>query len=181
MNAAIDAEQIPVSAYTNFQVLFDLQRLIVENPDATVRELIDSTSDRLGLDPPMFDYYRPMNPGALFGFLYATLVVPKEMASSDYFSGSNIVVSDFFEISADFIGNQSAENSLNGLDFYRLIRNAISHANFVLIDNTAVKLWNNNSNGVKTFEIETTVNLLTNFAIAVANYCIQQRNAEPQT
>ena len=178
MNAAIDAEQIPVSAYANFQVLFDLQRLIVENPDATVRQLIETTSDRLGLDPPMLDYYRPMNPGALFGFLYATLVVPKELASTDYFSGSNIVVRDFFELSLEFIGNQSAENSLDCLDFYRLIRNAISHANFVLIDNTDVKLWNNNKNGVKTFEIKTNVNLLTNFAIAVSNYCIQKRNAK---
>ena len=179
MNATVDAEQIPVSAYTNFQVLFDLQRLIVENPNATVRQLIDGTSSRLGVDPPMFDYFRPMNPGALFGFLYATLVVPKELGSANYFVGADITVSDFFELSREFVGDEGAERSFNGLDFYRLIRNAISHANFILIDGSTIKLWNNNKKGVKTFQVETSVNLLTNFAIAVANYCIHQRNSKP--
>ena len=176
MQASIDAEQIPVSAYANFQVLYDLERLIVENPEATIRQLLDMTSSRLGIDAPLSSYYRPMNPGALFGFLYATLVVPKELGDNDYFLRFETATSDFFDLSSQFKNDDSAIESFNGLDFFRLIRNSISHANFLLLDDSSIRMWNNNKRGVKTFEVVTDVNRLTNFGIAVSNYCIQTRN-----
>ena len=176
MQASIDAEQIPVSAYVNFQVLYDLERLIVENPDSTIRQLLDLTSSRLGADPPLSSYYRPMNPGALFGFLYATLVVPKELGDANYFLNFEDATSDFFDLSPEFLTNNAAIESFNGIDFFRLIRNSISHANFLLLDDASVRMWNNDRRGVKTFEVVTDVNRLTNFGIAVSNYCIQMRN-----
>lgn len=178
MQASVDAEQIPVSAYVNFQVMFDLERLILEKPDATIRDLLDTTSTRLGADPPLSVYYRPMNPGALFAFLYATLVVPKEMSSTDYFTDFETDPTAFFELSADFANDQDANASFGALDFYRLLRNSVSHANFLLTDDSRIRMWNNNRNGNKTFEVETDVNRLTNFAIAVSNFCIQKRNAK---
>lgn len=176
MEASIDAEQIPVSAYVNFQIMFDLDLLILEKPDSTIRDLLETTSARLGVNPPLFTHYRPMNPGALFSFLYATLVVPKEMSSADYFTEFKTDPTAFFELSADFENDQSAKASLDSLDFYRLLRNSVSHANFLLMDDSRIRMWNNSRNGNKNFEVETDVNRLTNFAIAVSNYCIQKRN-----
>ena len=178
MQASIDAEQIPVSAYANFQVLYDLERLIVESPDSTVRQLLDLTSSRLGVDPPLSTYYRPMNPGALFGFLYATLVVPKELGNTNYFKNFDAATRDFFDLTPEYAADDSAIESFNGIDFFRLIRNSISHANFVLLDDDSIRMWNNNKQGEKTFEVITDVNRLTNFGIAVSNYCIQTRNGK---
>ena len=179
MQAPIDVEQIPVSAYVNFQVMFDLERLILEKPDSTVRDLLETTSKRIGASPPLWDFYRPMNPGALFSFLYATLVVPKEIVSVDYFAEFATDVSSFFELSKVFENDQPAKEAFASLDFFRLLRNSVSHANFLVIDDDRIRMWNSR-NGEKNFEVETDVNRLTNFAIAVSNFCIKKRNARSE-
>jgi len=117
-----------------------------------------------------------MNPGALFGFLYATLVVPREIAGSTrYFEHFYAKIGDFFDLSSEFIADPSAIKAFQSLDFFRLIRNSISHANFSLTEGSAIQMWNNRQ-GIKTFEVSTDVNRLTNFAIEISNYCIRKRN-----
>ncbi len=78
-------KDIPVTAFLNFQLLYQIELAIEADSAPSVDEVIDETSERLGASPPLSQYYRPMNTGAVFGLLYATLVVPKELNSADYF------------------------------------------------------------------------------------------------
>lgn len=172
-----DFEQIPISAFLNFQVLYGLEQMILKDPSCTVQQLIDSTSGRINSVPPLNQFYRPMNPGALFGFLYATLVVPKEMGSPSYFSEFDVNVKDFFDLSPEFSEDEYSVERYESLDFYRIIRNSVAHANFSLTNGSQINMWNARQ-GIKTIEVMTDVNRLTNFAIAVSNYCIQMRNGK---
>lgn len=55
-----------------------------------IEELIKLTSERLGSSPSLESYFDPINSGAIFGFLYTTLVVPKELNNPEYFEGIEI-------------------------------------------------------------------------------------------
>ena len=174
---SIDNDQIPVSAYINFHLLYEIEQEIESSSELKLNAIVEKTSTRIGAEPPLSHFYRPMNAGSLFCFLYATLVVPKELTSIDYFNEFDFKISETFQLTPEFQYSDYATNVFGSLDIFRVIRNAISHANFSVLENSKIRMWNNNQHGVKNFEVTTDVNRLTNFALSVAEYCIAKRNS----
>ena len=159
--------QIPIWGYINFQIFYELHLAIQENQTAilTINELIERTNKRIGSSPPLTSYFGPINSGANFGFLYTTLVVPKELNSLEYYEGIEIQVNRYFDL--DF-GNKDLFESNH---FYRILRNSISHVNYkILSDNNSIRLWNKNKNGQKNIAIKTDLTRQSNFAIELAKY-----------
>lgn len=163
-------EEIPVWSYINFQLLYQVHNAQQNQnlESMTIADILKKTSEHIGINKPLTEFYTPINSGTIFSFLYSLLVVPKEIFKNDndFFSDFDFTVTDFFNIE---FGSEIIQQKQN---LFRILRNAISHVNYRIDDNNkyTVVLWNENRSGKKDIQLHSDINRLSNFAVKLAKY-----------
>ena len=156
-------EEIPQWCWYNGQLLFALSDSLQTDSDLTIGQFMDEFKEAHGL--PQFNL---KNQGLILSLMYGLLVVPKEI----WEPGNSVTKFEFFT-------RKNFEVSIGvGLpnhDFLRLLRNAISHANFEIIpEENLYRLWNIKTNGDRNFEATITHGHLGEFIAEVGKYFINQ-------
>jgi hypothetical protein len=164
-------EEIPVWSYINFQLLYQIHQAQQKNmlSTMTISELIENTSKHMGSNIPLLDFYTPINTGSIFSFLYSLLVVPKELFKDEdqsFFADFDFTMTNYFEIE---LGQTYLEPKWK---LFRILRNSISHVNFLVDQNNkfSIVLWNVNHSGVTDVKLKSDINKLSNFAVEIFKY-----------
>lgn len=164
-------EEIPVWSYINIQLMYQLQ-IAQQNKELhsiTLKELISRTEKHIDSNIQLAEFYKPINSGSVFSFLYSLLVVPKELFKSndcDFFD-------DFkFDFDTYFNMKLGDEKLIANGNLMRILRNAISHVNYKIDQNNGfdLELWNINRRGIRDIEIRTDINKLGNFAVTIFKF-----------
>lgn len=98
--------------------------------------------------------------------LYMVLVVPREMRETNQVARTNFKFDSrnkFSKITGDWQDNW---------DFIRLMRNAISHANFDMDQKGEYRFWNIGQQGQKNFEVSIMHSDLFEFISEIGHYYI---------
>ncbi len=141
-----ERKDIPLWTWYNGQFLFQFDEQLQNNPDKTISEFFSDFLTDQGLND--LNVYHTKNQGTLILLMYGLLVIPREIWEKDSTNFS-------FVTREKFAFKEPTDNSLDTLNFLRLLRNAIAHANFSLDMTTATfTFWNNRDNGRRNFEVE---------------------------
>ena len=98
--------------------------------------------------------------------MYGLMVVPKEA----WEKGSTNFP---FITKQNFIFNPPTDENINTLNFLRLLRNSLAHANFSLDKSTGLwTFWNITTNNIKNFEVSIEHTKLGIFTTEIATYYI---------
>lgn len=94
------------------------------------------------------DFYQTKNQGTIIILLYGLMVIPKEIWEKNQ---TNFP----FATKQKFIFNSQTDKNIETLDFLRMFRNSIAHANFSLdISKELWTFWNTRKDSVKNFEVK---------------------------
>jgi len=155
-------EEIPQWSWYNGQFLFKFDEYLKNGKHQTsleqfYKDFINENSIPEGI-------YHTKNQGIVISLLYTLLVIPKEIWEKENTS-FNFEYDDYFEtIEGKFH---------NTLDFLRLIRNSISHANFdVDIKSSEYIFWNTNKKGLINFKFKSNHEKLGKFLTMIGKYYI---------
>ncbi|QOJ29812.1 MAG: hypothetical protein HRU80_13400 [Ignavibacteriales bacterium] len=156
-------DEIPQWTWYNGQFLFQFDEQLRKNPSQTVFEFYNnflSSQELLNLN-----IYHTKNQGTVILLLYGLLVVPKEIWEKSYTS-FNFTTRNKFHI------NTSPNDNITTLDFLRLLRNSLAHANFSIdVEHAKLKFWNI-KNGLVNFEVEISYGDLGEFIAEIGKYYI---------
>lgn len=162
-------EEIPQWCWYNGMFLFSFdEALQSEDKNKTLKEFYNSFKEQQGLSNFPFSL---KNQGAVICFLYAFLVIPREIWERDEEQGTEFSFKTIenFDVT---IGKDQADNTWN---FLRLMRNAISHANFNIdTDENKYTFWNNDRQGNHNFEVKVSHSGLGEFLTEVGKYYINE-------
>lgn len=162
-------EEIPQWTWYNGQFLFQFYDCLKDSPNLTISEFFNGflLSQRL----QNTNLYHTKNQGTVILLLYGLLVIPKEIWERDNTSFP-------FSTKGKFISKIPSENNLGTLEFLRLLRNSLAHANFSIdttdINNARLTFWNINKKGEKNFEVEICYGDLGEFLTEVGQYYINE-------
>lgn len=164
------------------------QRHIESEPDKTIGEIYFEFCKLHGLDMYAPWSYDLLNQGFVTAALYAILVFPYEMWGKDA-AGSNFKFSsrDHFRFSdevphSESIWSRERYSGLTHLDFLRLLRNAVSHANIKAPADTQPWIfWNIDLKNRKNFEVRTSNQGLGFFITEVGKFFVNEVRVEKQT
>jgi hypothetical protein len=162
-------EEIPQWTWYNGQFLFKFDEQLNRNPNKTIGEFFNDFLESQNMKGE--DFYHTKNQGTVILLMYGLLVVPREIwektqTSFVFATRNNFVV----KIQPD-------ESELDTLNFLRLLRNSLSHANFEIdITNATLTFWNNpDKNDIKrNFEVTINYNSLGEFLTEIGKYYINE-------
>ena len=162
-------ENIPQWNWYNGQFLFSFDEALRVNPGQTISEFYDAFRRTHGLQDFTFTL---KNQGAIIALLYALLVVPREIWERD-----NKETTFAFETKPQFhVRRGDVTDTWN---FLRLMRNAISHANFdVNVADSLYTFWNQTRSGDIDFEVTISHEGLGNFLTEIGKYYINHVKAQ---
>jgi len=156
-------QEIPLWTWYNGQFLFQFQEHVEKNSDKTISQFFEEFKKNQNIESP--DFYQTKNQGTVILLMYGLMVIPKEIWEKKT-TEFEFLTRKKFEI------NISPNDNLDTLDFLRLMRNSLSHANFSIdIPNSKFKFWNN-KDAVKNFEVEINFGDLGEFIAEVGKYYI---------
>lgn len=165
-------EQVPIWGYINLQLLYQIHcsEKKGESHKTTITELIDLTSNHIGSEIPLSEFWAPINVGTIFSFLYSVIVVPKEIYGDEdnpFFDEFPIKISELFKSVS--IGRDKLDSNFSIL---RFLRNSISHVNYSVDSNdgSTIEMWNKKRNDAINIKVTTDIDLLSNFGVRISNY-----------
>lgn len=158
-------QEIPQWTWYNGQFLFQFDEQLKQNPNKTILEFFNDFLKDQNLQD--VNIYHTKNQGTVILLMYGLLVIPKEIWEK---SNTNFQ----FKNRKKFIFKPPTDINLDTLNFLRLLRNSLAHANFS-IDVTQARLtfWNNN-NGKRNFEVEISYGDLGQFLSEVGKYYVNE-------
>jgi hypothetical protein len=158
-------QEIPLWTWYNGQFLFQFDEQLQKNPKKSISEFLNDFKQTQNLLHQNF--YQTKNQGTVILLMYGLIVIPREIWEK---TNTNFQ----FTTRGKFSFNPPTDNNLDTLNFLRLLRNSLSHANFS-IDTISEKLtfWNN-YNGVKNFEVQISWSDLGEFIAEVGKYYINE-------
>ncbi|MCB0410545.1 MAG: hypothetical protein KDD29_10025 [Flavobacteriales bacterium] len=164
-------KEIPTWSYINFEILYQIHLAKEDNmlSKLTLNDIIKKTSNHIGANISLNEFYSPINSGSIFSFLYSLLVVPKELFTKENynkFEDFQFEIENYFEI---IVG----ENLITPkYKLFRILRNSISHVNYKIdMENKySLELWNRNKQGEINVKLKSDINRLSNFAIEIAKF-----------
>jgi len=163
-------QEIPQWTWYNGQFLFQFDQQLKQNPNKTISEFFQDFLKDQNLQD--VNIYHTKNQGTVILLMYGLLVIPKEIweKTSTRF---------LFTTRNKFTLKPPTDNNLDTLNFLRLLRNSLSHANFSIdVANARLTFWNNN-NGTRNFEVEIGYGDLGEFLSEVGKYYINEvKNAK---
>ncbi|TKT86539.1 hypothetical protein [Dyadobacter frigoris] len=118
-----ERNDIPLWTWFNGQFLFQFEEQLEKNPNKTIAEffkdfLVDQKLNN-------FNFYHTKNQGTIIFLMYGLMVIPKEIWEKSK--------TDFpFSTRQKFKFNPLSDQSIDTLNFLRLLRNSLAHANFSL-------------------------------------------------
>ncbi len=158
-------QEIPVWTWYNAQFLFQFEEQFQKNPNKTISEFFDDFLTDQKLQNPRF--YHTKNQGTVLMIMYGLIVIPREIWEKN---NTNFQ----FTTRNKFLLKPPTDINLDTFNFIRLLRNALSHANFSIdADNQKVTFWNNN-NGTKNFEVDIDWANLGEFIAEIGKYYINE-------
>ena len=159
-------EEIPQWCWYNGQFIFNFQESLQNKPNQSIQEYFNQFKNRNELDNIDFNL---KNQGMVLMLLYGLLVIPREIwerTDTTYFQGISI---HHFEFTIQ------PESTIDTSLFIRMMRNAISHANFEIdYQANSYKFWNINNNGQRTFEVKISHEGLGCFLTEIGKYYINE-------
>lgn len=159
-------QEIPQWTWYNGQFLFQFDEKLQANPNQTISEFFEDYKISQGLEN--LNIYHTKNQGVIVLLLYGLLVVPREIWEKTKTKFS-------FTTRKKFIFKLPKDNNLGTLDFLRLLRNSLAHANFSIdIEKAHLTFWNYTKNGTKNFEVEISYEDLGEFISEVGKYYINE-------
>jgi hypothetical protein len=142
-----ERDDIPLWTWLNGQFLFQFQEELEKNPYKTISEFFNDFCSEPFSGSGKCNFYNTKNQGTIIILLYGLMVIPKEIWEREK---TNFV----FDTRQKFTFNPPTDKDITTLDFLRLFRNSIAHANFSL-DTTTVMwtFWNIHRSNTKSFEV----------------------------
>jgi hypothetical protein len=156
--------EIPRWGWYNGMFLHKLDDAIRKQPNQTISEFHKSFIDAQlnGIAFPL------QNQGLAISLLYMLLVVPREMWESSQQVGTQ------FEFNTKHLFTFRTGATDDNWQFIRLMRNAISHANFEMDKSGTYVFWNTNNAGIKNFEVSIIHISLFEFISEIGKYYINR-------
>jgi hypothetical protein len=157
-------EEIPQWSWYNGQFLFKFEDFLKFGKSQITleqfyNEFISENNIPVGI-------YHTKNQGMVISLLYTLLVVPKEIWEKETTNFNFNYDEYFYTIEGQFTDT---------LDFLRLFRNSISHANFnIEINSSEYIFWNINNKGLINFKFKSTHEKLGNFLTIIGKYYINE-------
>lgn len=159
-------EEIPQWTWYNGQFLFQFDEQLKNAPNQTISRFYKDFLTSQGMQNQTF--YHTKNQGTVILLMYGLLVVPREIWEK---TTTNF---QFTTRNRFSIKTPPTDNNLDTLNFLRLLRNSLAHANFSIdISNAKLTFWNN-YNGTKNFEIEISYDDLGEFLAEVGKYYVNE-------
>lgn len=159
-------EEIPQWTWYNGQFLFQFDEELKTNPNQTISEFFSNFLTSQGMQNQNF--YHTKNQGTVILLMYGLLVIPKEIWEKST-TNFQFMTRNKFEVKTPTI-----DGNLDTLNFLRLLRNSLSHANFSIdVLNGRLTFWNNN-NGTKNFEAVISYGDLGEFLAEVGKYYVNE-------
>ena len=120
------------------------------------------------------NFYHTKNQGTVILLMCGLLVIPKEIWEKSKIN-FQFTTRDKFVVKT-----LPTDSNLDTLNFLRLLRNSLSHANFSIdVTNAKLTFWNNYK-GTKNFEVEIGYGNLGEFLAEVGKYYVNEvKNATP--
>lgn len=157
-------EEIPLWTWFNGQFLFQFDEALITNPNLSIAQFFNNFLKSQGLENQNF--YNTKNQGTVILLMFGLLVIPREVWEQSN-TNFQFITRNKFEIKIPI----NHEN-LGTLDFLRLLRNSLAHANFSLDTSTSrLTFWNYNK-GTKNFEVEISYSYLGEFLAEVGKYYV---------
>jgi hypothetical protein len=142
-----ERDDIPLWTWLNGQFLFQFQEELGKNPNKTISEFFNDFCNEPFPGSNKCNFYQTKNQGTIIILLYGLMVIPKEIWEKN---NTNFT----FNTREKFTLNPPTDTNISTLDFLRLFRNSIAHANFSLDTNNEMwTFWNINRSNVKNFEV----------------------------
>ena len=164
-------EEIPHWTWYNGQFLFQFDEELKINPDQTISQFFANFLKSQGMQN--HDFYHTKNQGTVILLMYGLLVIPREIwekATTNF----QFTTRNKFSVNMPPI-----DRGIDTLNFLRLLRNSLAHANFSIdASNARLTFWNNH-NGTKNFEVEIDYCDLGKFLAEVGKYYVNEvKNAK---
>ncbi|WP_395078080.1 HEPN family nuclease [Flavobacterium sp.] len=159
-----ERDSIPLWTWLNGQFLFQFQEELESNPKKTISEFFNNFCTQPFPGSNICNFYQTKNQGTIIILLYGLMVIPKEIWEKDK-------TSFLFDTRQKFTFNPPTRNNISTLDFLRLFRNSIAHANFSLeTTNGMWTFWNIDRSNIKNFEVSLKHFDLGLFAAEIGKY-----------
>jgi len=156
-----ERNDIPLWTWLNGQFLFQFEEQLEKNPNKTILEFFNDFRSDQGLEN--YNFYHTKNQGTIIILLYGLMVIPKEIWEK---GETNFP----FNTRQKFTFNLPTDKNIDTLNFLRLLRNSLSHANFSLdVPNELWTFWNIKDNKIN-FEVNIKHNDLGVFTAEVGKY-----------
>jgi hypothetical protein len=162
-------DEIPLWTWYNGQFLFQFDKQLRNNPNITILEFFTNFLEDQNIQN--YNFYHTKNQGTVLLLMYGLIVIPKEIWEK---TSTNFM----FATRNKFVFVPPTDNSIGTLNFLRLLRNSLSHANFSIdTENAKLRFWNNN-NTVRNFEVEISFSNLGEFIEEIGKYYINEVKKE---
>ncbi len=158
-------KEIPQWTWYNGQFLFQFDEQLNKNPKLTIPEFFDNFLKSQQLQK--LNIYHTKNQETIILLMYGLLVIPKEIWKQKTTSFS-------FDTRSKFSVILPTDNSLDTLNFLRLLRISLAHANFSIdINNEKLTFWNSYK-GTQNFKVQINYSDLREFLTEVGQYYINE-------
>jgi hypothetical protein len=159
-----ERNNIPLWTWLNGQFLFQFQEQLEINPNKTISNFFNDFCAEPFQGSKKCDFYQTKNQGTIVILLYGLMVIPKEIWEKNQ---TNFP----FNTRQKFVFNRPTDLNIGTLNFLRLLRNSIAHANFSLdIAKELWTFWNIKNDNVKNFEVSIKHIDLGHFTAEVGKY-----------
>lgn len=160
-------QDIPLWTWYNGQFLFQFEEQLLKNPNQTMSQFFEGFLKNQEIQE--CNFYHTKNQSTVILLLYGLLVVPREIQEKNH--------TKFLFISRQkFTFNPPTDKNLDTLNFLRLLRNSVAHANFAIDTNPIPRLtfWNNCGNGTRNFDVEIAWEDFGEFLAEIGKYYINE-------
>lgn len=141
-----ESNDIPLWTWLNGQFLFQFQEQLEKNPNKTISAFFKDFCAEPFPGSKKCNFYQTKNQGTIIILLYGLMVIPKEIWEK---GETNFP----FTTRQKFTFNLPTDKNIDTLNFLRLLRNSLSHANFsVDVANELWTFWNIKDNKIN-FEV----------------------------
>lgn len=160
-------QEIPQWTWYNGQFLFQFDEQLNQNPEMSISDFFQNFRTDQGIQN--HNFYNTKNQGTIILLMYGLMVVPREIWEKENTRFPFTTREKFI------ISSPTDKDNLDTLNFLRLLRNSLAHANFSIDANTnRLRFWNNDNNGNKNFEVEISFGDLGEFTAEVGKYYINE-------
>ncbi len=159
-----ERNDIPFWTWLNGQFLFQFQEQLEKTPDKTISQFFSDFCAEPYPESKPCSFYQTKNQSTIILLLYGLMVIPKEIWEK---SQTNFP----FNSRQKFVFTSPTDPDIDTLNFLRLLRNSLSHANFSLdINKETWTFWNLKTDNLKNFEVSIKHVDLGHFTAEVGKY-----------